>query len=504
MIEYRLLFPEQYDIVKYVKGKQLGKEMQLYDLDKIDPYIEGMIKEVITKDMIKNNFAIKWSIFDHACYDKKLTRTEICNKHGKKSSKEVTDLLNLFMESKFCKILGFPPRVKRILKEITDNPKVCMALLRSEVPDCYKWEYNNKLEGSCVQTISFKLFNSIENGEVFALSGVEKEMFLKMIFGEEFPSEDLFQEEKSKWKDFYFKILHSNSIFDLNKNKEHKAEDTKAEEAGSLVCNENSDEVIISEYLSRFCHNMVINKCNNPILHTKESDKKGYYKNKKRREDTWEDLNEEEKDILCRCYIIRDYIKKKSDINPENLLNGYYNFVIRYLKELANDLIEDHDKRLDLYLFEQVFGFSYINSIAKILQEKCKKYGVINLEIGPWEEMGVLLGRIMENFEPCMRNEIAEKIIDAFFYERFFNEGIRNYETYAGWGVEFQENEERNRMYFMAMDRFLCDCRSYISKEELSIKIETKIEKKWDKDVIDLESYNEILNYKDITKEAGQ
>lgn len=463
-----------------------------------------------------------------------MSPTEVLKNYGENSDGLKTQMKDLFLESRFSRILGLPNQTSKIFGEITNSPKLCNALLESEMlhapnPDKLLEIFNAETQQAIeARSFLFKVYKSLKKGYEFNPNPDEKYYFLRYLIGENLRFDETFMEDNKLWDDFLsefselsitMKRLMSETLKGEPKELKGKSKEVKDNiKIKNSINVENvsnnidmyGEKIKIKEYLSGFCYYMIKIKNNNPIVHTRRLKESGRIFRQEIRKGIWKCVNiEEEKALKNVCNIIDyiDYDKK------ECLVIQYYDFVIDYLR-INTDLQGRADKKyMNLYLFEQVFGFEYFNFIVDKIDDNCKKYNLkieeikYNLEIGDiiWDILGEPLAFVMEMFEPILRYPIAEKIIDLYFGGLFW---VNKYWKLIRY-LNQCKNEYSDRaeeiskalweVYIIVIKSFLDDCRIYIEKKEIELKKDCQEEIKWDKSGINFAHYDQLIGFKQET-----
>lgn len=460
---YRLLYPEQYEI--------FDAEMGVKEIARIDLEDLKYIEDLFDINLLRYNFWIKKMIYDQA--DKQFcSREDVRSTFNEKSSKLHTDLFSSFRESKFNKILGINYPEENISDEICSNASICIALAKSEINEELSLLIGgNTREDEILRSIFFKAFQSQNNGKDFVLSSEEKKEFLRRLFWTR-SQEFFWLEEDSEFEKFLIDIIEYGRV----PGREKKVDEENKDERKIDKKKSHADNVKISKYLARFCYYMVKHKRYNPILHTVIScQKMNEDKVSRRRKGTWSSFGEEEKRKICKYYQVIDYFNgKKLTCDDKKGLENYYQFVFEYLRSIKNDSLGDSEKKLNWYLFEQVFGLEYIEAVTKQII-KLLDYYKIELEDIQWEVIGKILANIMNKFEPILRIKIASLILDWYFRTMFImradlNESIENWRVGREKNTELEMEEFYRKLQEIVIGKiqiFLNSCRlSIYSKEK--------------------------------------
>lgn len=504
MIEYRLFFQEQYEVL--IDEQKRPKD--------IKPYREEIIKKILPDDILKKNLQIKKYFYNCAINDRLLSPTDVVKRYKERSDGFVTQMKELFLESRFSKILGLKSQTNKILLEMVNNPKVCMALAKSEMLEKFQDFLGGEEEAAGTRSLLFKAYKSLKKEYVFDPEPYEQQCFLKHLFGKNFQIDGVSEEKDELYNECSDIFFSGYAIF--NYKKELKKEKKQKEER-NIKNNKNisssidmyEESVRISEYLSGFCYYMVKIKDTNPIIHTKQLTKKGYINRAEERKEIWGSVEESEKQLLEETCRIIDYLRRNRKVDKGG---RYYNFVINYLRKNKDIKETGQKKSIGLYLFEQVFGFEYINFVIEKIEEKFNYFEIpIDNRFGEkMEKLFKLLAIVMRDFEPILRNSIAEKIIDLYCGVLFLNSEC--YKTQNECGEWKDKDEVGDEYRYETLSRFLEDvdrtvqsfledCRTYIENREIELKDNCQKEITWDESNMDFKHYQQLLDFKDNKKD---
>lgn len=421
-IVYKLLFPKQY------RAFLNEGQPEVKDLSRDRNWIES----IITPDILKSNYCLKSKIYYHAKNDAKLSRKKVLFKYnpGHKSRRLITSMGNNIMESKFREILGvedivLSPIKMDFEKDILENPKICTALGMSEIYGDELSCPDQSKERAEYEIFLLRAYSADKNDLLFKSAPWEKEAFCKKLFGDWHFDSELYG-ANSEWNDFQNFVVSYNGkdLWGkyLDRFKKNDAIDTIERNNHSKETKTNSPKYEISEYLARFFYDMIHTMRYNPIIHTWSISEPLSAKNiSECRKNTWKKcgLNDEEIKKIRKVYTMVDYAKRR--IEHSYFRMSYIMFVKKYVHHLSGlkDGIPRNDdlnkiEKCNLYFFEQVYGFSYINTVTELLMEKSEVYNIF-LDTGQWEYLGRILVNIMEEFEPLIRNKLAEQVIDWYF-----------------------------------------------------------------------------------------
>lgn len=393
-------------------------------MPKLDKKNKKKFQLLLPANLLEQNYKYKKYIYQRYKNDK---YSGLYEKNRKKvtNSKADDETVKNIIQTKVFQYLGYETDTTKVFTEmILRNSKVCLYLIEKEILPI--WDTVKKKREKLLSFIK-KVYEADKLGEPVIASENEYKVFWERVFHTKYY---IVRDDNIKKDDIenYIECLSTdkNTEETSEENESDKIDEEINEEKNSVqdaknLIAEYPDKKIrflFKEYLVFFLYFITCRTQYNPIIDSfipDEKEKKNeFFKNKNKEIEDCSWLQENEKKVLKGCYKLIYYeSKKKEKKDKYKICENYYKFVAEYLKRW----IDGNNNKINLYLFEEVFGFAFVEKIVDTIYE-CLILNKSTFKEYKWSLNTYLIDLLMEIFrygEVFSRISIAEYTVKSFF-----------------------------------------------------------------------------------------